>query len=104
MALFAQDAAQPAADKSVFREECRAAAVFEVFKPAPQRPVHVRDDLGHAVPGCSPGLRPDRVPELLAALGSRPAFAGLEVVAEKVKAVLAFIDQPRLGWVQGQAG
>ena len=93
MASFAQDAAQPASDESIFHRECPADAVFEVFKPAPQRPVHVCDDLGHALPGGSLGLRPDRVPEFLAALGSRPAFARLEVVAEKVKAILAFIDQ-----------
>src|SRR3974390_460346 len=66
VASFAQDAPQPAADESIFPAECRAVAVFEVFKPAPQRPVHVHDDLGHAVPGGPLGLRPDRVPEFLA--------------------------------------
>src|SRR5258708_29099070 len=81
-ASFTQDASQPAADKAIFHAECRAVAVLEVFKPAPQRPVHVGDDLGHAVPRGSLGLRPDRVPEFLAALASRPALAGLKVVAE----------------------
>src|SRR5215471_9201253 len=104
MASFAQDASQPAAHKAVFHAECRTVAVLEVFIPAPQRPVHVGDDLGHAVPRGPLGLCPDRIPELLAALLARPALAGLEVVAEKVKAVLAFVDQPRLGRVQRQAG
>src|SRR5262249_44160604 len=49
-ASFAQDASQPAADKAIFHAECRAIAVLEVFKPAPQRAVHVSDDLGHAMP------------------------------------------------------
>ena len=62
-------------------------AVFEVFEPALERAIHVRDDLGHTVPGCSLGLRPDRVPELLAAFATRPVFAGLEVVAKKVMAL-----------------
>src|SRR6266849_1149506 len=87
VAAFAQDASQPAADEAVFHAECRAVAVLEVFKPAPQRAVNVRDDLGHAVSRGPLGLRPDRVPGLLPALGSRPAVAGLEVVAEKVKAI-----------------
>src|SRR5262249_46272558 len=84
MASLAQDASQPAAHKAVFPAECRTVAVLEVFKPAPQRPVHVGDDLGHAVPRGPLGLRPDRVSELLAALVPRPALASLEVVAEKV--------------------
>src|SRR5260370_37743765 len=88
MASFAQDASQPAADESIFHAECRSVAVLEVFKPAPQRPVHVRDDLGHAVPGGPFGLRPDRVPEFLTAFAARPSLARLEVVAEEVKAVL----------------
>ena len=104
MTSFAQDATQPAADKAIFHAECRPVAVLEVFKPAPQRAVHVGDDLGHAMPRGPLGLRPDRVPEFLAALASRPAFASLEVVAEKVKASFAFVDQPRLGRVQRQAG
>src|ERR1700730_9747027 len=101
---LAQDASQPATDEAVFHAECRSAAVLEVFKPAPQRAVNVRDDLGHAVSRGPLGLRPDRVPELLAALASRPALASPEVVAEKVKAVFAFVDQPCLGRVQRQAG
>src|SRR6266853_4486097 len=104
VAAFAQDASQPAADEAIFHAECRGAAVLEVFKPAPQRAVNVRDDLGQAVSRGPLGLRPDRVSELRPALGSRPAFAGLEVVAEKVKAVFAFVDQPRLGRMQRQAG
>ena len=84
MTSFAQDASQSATDESIFHAECRAEAVLEIFKPAPQRPVHVGDDLGHAVPGGPLGLRPDRVSEFLAAFAARPAFASLEVVAEKV--------------------
>src|SRR5216683_7077948 len=102
-ASFAQDASQSAADKAIFHAECRTVAVLEVFKPAPQRPVHVRDDLGHAMPRGPLGLRPDRVSELLAALTPRPATASLKVVAEKVKATVAFVHQPRLGRVQRQA-
>src|SRR5262249_23494728 len=104
MTSFAQDASQSATDEAIFHAECRAVAVLEVFKPAPQRPVHVLDNLGHAVSGGPLGLRTDRVSELLAALAARPALAGLEVVAEKVKAIVAFVDQPRLGRVQRQAG
>src|ERR1700704_6544136 len=86
-ASLAQDAPQPAAHPAVFHAECRAVAVVEIFKPAPPRPVKVRDDVGQAVSRGALGLRPDRVPEFLAALLARPAFAGLEVVAEKVKAL-----------------
>jgi hypothetical protein len=47
---MAQYASQPASDESIFRAECLVVAMFEVLKPAPQRPVHVRDGLGHAIP------------------------------------------------------
>jgi hypothetical protein len=100
MASFAQNASQSAANKSVFQAECLGAAVLEVLKPAPQRPVYVRDDLRHAVSGGSFGLRPNRISEFLEAFAARPALASLEVIAKKIKAVLAFIDQPRLGRVQ----
>ncbi len=36
---------RPASDESIFRAECLVMAMFEVFKPAPQRPVDVRDGL-----------------------------------------------------------
>jgi hypothetical protein len=101
MGLTAQYASQPASDESIFHAECLVVAMFEVLKPAPQRPVHVRDDLGHAVSGGSLGLRPDRISEFLKAFATQPALASLEVVAEKVKTVLTFFDQPRLGRVEG---
>ena len=104
MTSSAQDASQPASNESIFHAECRPVAVFEVFKPAPERAIHVSDDLGHALPGGSLGLRPDRVPEFLAAFAARPVFTSLEVIAEKIKAILAFVDQPRLDGVQDQAG
>jgi hypothetical protein len=104
MGLTAQYASQPASDESIFRAECLVVAMFEVLKPAPQRPVHVSDGLGHAASRGSLGLRPDCISEFLKAFAARPALASLEVIAEKIKAVLAFIDQPRLGRVQRQAG
>jgi hypothetical protein len=48
MGLTAQYASQSASDESIFRAECLVVAMFEVLKPAPQRPVHVSDGLGHA--------------------------------------------------------
>jgi hypothetical protein len=78
--------------------------MFEVLKPAPQRPVHVSDSRGHAASRGSLGLRPDCISEFLEALAARPALASLEVIAEKIKAVHAFIDQPRLGRMQRQVG
>src|SRR6516162_5036680 len=59
--LFAQDIAQPPSDPPVERCECRAMAMFEVFKPAAQRAVEVLDDLGQAVSRCALGLGPNRV-------------------------------------------
>jgi hypothetical protein len=61
MGLTAQYASQPASDESIFRTECRLVAMFEVLKPAPQRPVHVSDGLGHAASRGSLGLHPDRI-------------------------------------------
>ena len=104
MGLTAQYASQSASDESIFRAECLVVAMFEVFKPTPQRPVHVRDGQGHAASRGSLGFRPDRISEFLKAFAARPALASLEVIAEKIIAVLAFIDQPRLGRVQRQAG
>src|SRR6266550_6177135 len=76
--LFTLDIAQPPTDPAVERGECRAATVLEVFKPAAQRPVKVLDDLGQAVSRRAFGLGPDRILELLQALGAGPASAGLE--------------------------
>ena len=104
MSLTAQYASQPASNESIFHAECLVVAMFEVLKPAPQRPVHVSDGLGHATSRGSLGLRPNRISEFLKAFAARQALASLEVIAEKIKAVLAFIDQPRLGRVQRQVG
>jgi hypothetical protein len=68
MGLTAQYASQSAPDESIFCAECLVVAMFEVLKPAPQRPVHVRDGLGHAASRGSLGLRPDRISEFLEAL------------------------------------
>ena len=104
MTSFTQDTAQPASNETIFHTECRTVAVLEVLKPAPQRPVHIGDDAGHALSRGLLGLRPDRVSELLAALVARPASAGFEVIAEEVKATLALVNQPGLGRMQRQAG
>jgi hypothetical protein len=48
-------------DESIFRTECLLVAMFEVLKPAPQRPVYVSDGLGHAASRGSLGLHPDRI-------------------------------------------
>jgi hypothetical protein len=65
MGLTAQYASQPASNESIFRPECLLAAMFEVLKPAPQRPVHVSDGLGQAASRGSLGLRPDRISKLI---------------------------------------
>jgi hypothetical protein len=78
-------------DEFIFHAECRAMAVLEVFKPAPRRPVRLRDDLGHAVSGGPPGLRSGRISEFLTVFV--PAFAGLEEVAEKVSLLCVHGDQ-----------
>jgi hypothetical protein len=85
MGLTAQYASQPASDESVFRAECLVVAMFEVVKPAPQRPGYVSDGLGHAASRGSLGLRPDRIFEFLEAFAARPALASLEVIARKSK-------------------
>src|SRR5260370_25640664 len=101
--LFARDIAQPPADPAVERCECRAMAVLEVLKPAAQRAVEIPDDLGQAVSRRALGLGPDRVLELLQALGAAPASAGRAPIPQEVTAVFRGVDQPRLGRAQGQA-
>ena len=58
---LAQNVAQAPADPAVERRERRAVTVFEIFEPAPQRPVEIGDDQGQAVCRGSLGLCPDRV-------------------------------------------
>jgi hypothetical protein len=43
--LMAQYASQPTSDEPVFDAQCRAVAMFEILKPSPQRPAHVRNGL-----------------------------------------------------------
>jgi hypothetical protein len=54
---------QPFLDESIF-SECLVVAMFEILKPAPQLPVHLRDGLGHA----APEVRSDRLPFLMVLL------------------------------------
>src|SRR5205814_197640 len=61
-------------------------AMLEIFKPAPQRAVHVLDDYCQGVSICPPRLAANGVPELLDTLLSGPSIATLEVVPKKVKA------------------
>src|SRR5215813_2314927 len=102
--LFPQHASQPAADPAVERFEDPAVAVLEVFEPAPQDGIHAGDDLGQALSGGALGLGSDVVLELSQALLPRPAFAGLEAVAQEIKAIAARIDEPGLVGMQRQPG
>ena len=101
---FAQQASQPTAYPAVQDAEDPAVAVLEVLEPAAQGAVHVGDDLGKAVPRGPLGLGADRVLQFPQALASRPAPAGVEAVAEEIKALAPRVDQPRLARVQRQAG
>src|SRR5438046_2868494 len=58
-----------------------AVAVLEVFKPAPKRPIHVRDDREEAFAGGPARRGTDRLFELGQTLRSGAASAVREVVA-----------------------
>ncbi len=66
----------------------RVGRVFEVFKPAPRRPIDRRDDDSQAMPVLTRRLGANRVLDLLQALVTRPAFATLKVIAQKVEPFL----------------
>src|SRR6185312_11829658 len=81
-------------------------AVLEVTKPATQDAVDVGDRARQATTVGPLRLRPQGVLELVQAFLPRPVTEArlrpLEVIAQKVKAVLTNVDQPRLGRMQSE--
>src|SRR5262245_59541959 len=103
-----KDTSESPAYESVHVAEGPADTVLEVTKPTGQRRVHIDDDHPQAFPGVTPRLRSQGVFELLHALRPRPTrqaapTGGREMVAEKIKALLANVDDAGLRWVQRQA-
>src|ERR1700757_37951 len=99
----AEDGAEAAPSPAVQIAERGGVAVLEVFKPAPENPIHFPDDLVHAPGPQAPGLGPDRLFEFVQALLARPSVAALEVVTQKIKAaLLCGVDNARLGRMQDQ--
>lgn len=97
----AQQATQPHPHSLVQGGEREAMTVLEVFKPAPQGPVQVRDDRLQALAVGTPSLGPNRVLELVQALRAGPTISPFEVIAQKVKAAaLRGVYDPRLDGVQ----
>src|SRR5580698_6157542 len=79
--------------------ECSPMAVFEILKPAPQRPVDVGGDFAHRAASDPAGFLPDGCSQLVQALLARPPIAALEVVTQKVEAsLLAGVHDARFGW------
>src|SRR5205085_8112414 len=104
LVTFALDRAQALSHPLVFLLEDVGYAMLEVFEPAPQRPIHIGDDLTHRMWIEPPRLVTDHFPEFVPALVARPAIAALEVVSQEVEpAFLAGIDDARLGRVQRQS-
>ena len=89
---FAEDAAQAHAHPAVQVGERRAPTVFEVFKPAAQRAVHVRDDRLQALavgPFCLPA---NGVLELRQALLPRKAAMLEEAITKELEALSVHVD------------
>src|SRR5208337_3865202 len=101
---FPEYASQPTPNPSIQLGERGFIAVFEVFKPAPQRRVQRPDDRRKALPVGSLRLGSDRVLEFLHALGSWKALAFTEPIAQELKGIGRCIDDPRLGRMQRKSG
>ena len=99
-----KDAAQAHSYPSVERAKGGVVAVFEVFKPAPQVRVNVRDDRVEALAVGPFRFGANRVFELREALLAGPVHASLEVVAEEVEAARGGVDDAGLLRVECQAG
>ncbi len=83
---FAEYAAQAHAYPAVERAKGGFMAMFEVAKPASQRPIHIGDDLRKAQSVGALGEVPEPVFELTQAFLTRPTIAALEMIAQEVKA------------------
>src|SRR6516165_11153066 len=101
---FSEDASQPHPDPGVQGLERRLIAVLEISKPATQRGIQRPDDCRKAFPGVPFRFRSNRVLEFLQALGTWKALAFHELISQKLKGVFVRVDDPRLGWMQGQSG
>jgi hypothetical protein len=100
----AQDAAQPHSDPAIQRRERPAIAVLEVFKPAPQGPVHSLDDSREALAVVAPGGSTYRLFQFPKALLARPSVTPFKVKPQKVKsAFLGGIDDLCLPRMQQQS-
>src|SRR4030095_6598697 len=100
---LAEDTPQAHAYPAVESLKRPLVAVLEVLKPAAKRRIWPPCDLVEAAACGAGGPLPDCLLELVQAFRSRAACAVLESVAQEVKAVSPSVNDPRLGWVQGQA-
>src|SRR2546427_56811 len=102
---LAEDTSQPLPQPLVEPDEGEGVTVLEIFKPAHQGPVDVRDDGLKALPVSASGFGSDGVFELLLTLPARPVIASLEMVAQKIKAArLRGVHNPCLGRMQFETG
>src|SRR2546426_12684768 len=96
---------QPLPQPLVEPDEGEGVTVLEIFKPAHQGPVDVRDDGLKALPVSASGFGSDGVFEHLLALPARPVIASLEMVAQKIEAArLRGVHNPCLGRMQFETG
>src|SRR4051794_5571553 len=79
----AEEAPQAHADPAVDPLERPFVAVLEILKPAAKCRIERRDDRLEATAGVPRRLRPDRLLELLQALGTGAAGAVLEPITEE---------------------
>src|SRR5919198_5515710 len=101
---FAENTAQPHSHPFVLRLERGLVAMFEIFKPASQRAVHILNSNLQGAPVRAPGFPANGVPQLLNALGARPSIAPLKVIAQKVEATSdGRIHEASLLRMQGQS-
>ena len=85
--LFSQNSSQSAADKSVCRFENIGIRMFKITKPAAQHRVQAFNDALNAIPTGALGSGSDAIPQRFQAFLAYPAFASLESIAQKLKAL-----------------
>ena len=99
---FAQNTSQTHPDPTVQTRKRRPPTVFEILKPAANRPVYVHDDRLHALAIRPFRLAPDRVPEFRQTLLSREPTMLDETVTKEFEALFVHMDDFRLGRMQRQ--
>ena len=97
-----QNRAQAASQPTVQSAEDPWAAVLEIFKPADQCAIHIDNDRLEALTRIPFRLRPQRVLEFLLTLLTRPMAMVAKVIAQKIKAFRADVNDLRFRRMQGQ--